>query len=111
MSDAFSPCELHEHGPNEFSITFTDEDHIEFLESQDGQGGGYSWEAMVKAALQIRDIELSEVEFDPESDMFAVVSSTKEPLLIIANTVRALCEDRALMEKAISTAKSEGYFE
>lgn len=67
MSDAFAPCHLHEHGPNLLSITFSAiDDFIEYLESQDGQGGGYSWEATVKAVLEMRSIRLADVDFDPE---------------------------------------------
>src|SRR5262245_36081823 len=112
MSDAFSPCHFHEHGPAAFSITFSEiDDFIEYLESQEGQGGGYSWEAMVKAILEIRAIELDDVDFDPEGDMFAATSPNKASLETIARIIKELTEDRKLMEQAITHAKDGGYFE
>jgi len=112
MSDTFAPCHFYEHEPNAFSITFSAiDDFIEYLESQGGQGGGYTWESMVTAVLEMRSIVLEDVDFDPEGDMFAAASANKASLQTIAHIIKELAENHELMAQAIAHAKDGGYFE
>ena len=112
MTSEFDPCDFLEHEGGLRSLCFTDFDSfIELLESKGGQGGGYSWEALVKAVRSIRGLEMPDLEFDPEADMFCVVARTTEPLIVVASIIRELCKEPDLMAKAIELATSEGYFE
>ena len=112
MTDEFSPCMFHDHKDGKFSITFSEfDDFIEFIEERGGQGGGYSWESMVKAVLMLRQIDLPEVDFDPEGDMFCAISSDRHSLTKIAAIIKELSADRLLMESAIKHATENEYFE
>jgi hypothetical protein len=112
MPDAFSPCKFHQHGPGSFSITFDDIDgSVEHIQGREGQGGGYSWESMIRAVLAMRSIELDDVDFDPEGDMFAAASANKASLETIAHIIKDLVGNRELMDEAITLAKADGYFE
>src|SRR5437868_11509457 len=110
MADPFAPSDLMEHEPGSYSLAFIDmEPFAEHVRKQGGQGGGYSWEAMVRAVLEMRSVDVSDLEFDPESDMFSVSSSDKKALQTIASIVRQLTEDPSLIVKAMSHAKKRGY--
>jgi hypothetical protein len=112
VSAEFEPCDFLEHDGGLKSLCFSNfESFIDLLESKGGQGGGYSWEALVKAVMAMRALELPDLEFDPEGDMFCVVSHKNEPLMVVASIVRELCADSALMSEAIDKAIAEGYFE
>ena len=64
-----------------FTIAFTDfPDNI----------GGYEWESAIKTACKKKNIDISKVEFDSESDMFAVYSQKKEHLQPIASVIDML---------------------
>jgi hypothetical protein len=85
--------------------------YIEILEENGGQGGGYSWESMVKAVAELRNIEFGDVEFDPEGDMFCAISEHEASLAIVASIIKELGADKSLMIKAIATAQDGDYFE
>ncbi|HYL97526.1 MAG TPA: hypothetical protein VEZ90_01125, partial [Blastocatellia bacterium] len=74
------------------------------------QGGGYSLEAMVIAAMGIEGISLPDVNFDSEGDMFAARGS-QESLKVIAELVRRLVGDWDYSEKAILHSVSKGHFD
>jgi hypothetical protein len=111
MADPFAPCDLVEHEPGSYSLMFMEMEPLsEGIQKQGGSGGGYSWESMVKAVLEMRSVVFTDLEFDPESDMFSVASSDKKALQTVASIVRQLTEDPGLVTRAISHAKSRGYF-
>lgn len=112
MSEEFHPCELMEHGPHSFSLTFTAlEEYSDYIQDHGGMGSGYSWEALVSAVLEMRGLDLAEVEFDSESDMFAAVSPNRLSLRFVAAIIRELTVNRALMSQAVARAQQGHYFE
>ncbi len=61
-----------------YSIVFTDfPDNI----------GGHEWESAIKTVCKEKNIDISKLEFDSESDMFAVYSPKKEFLQPIASII------------------------
>ena len=82
-----------------------------YIEAMNGQGGGYSWESLVRAMMAIRGQEDLGVSFDPEADMFAAYSPHEASLRVLAELIGELTEDRALLDEAIRYAKAEGSFE
>jgi hypothetical protein len=112
MPEDFAPCEFLEVKPGLYSLIFTDFDaHLNVITKNGGQGGGYTWEALVKAAVELKSIEVPGIEYDPESDMFAAYGSNKESLIKIASLIKEMTEDPDTLKKAITKAKSGGYFE
>jgi len=106
------PHDILEYEPGSFVLSFSDlEEHSAYIQDEGGHGGGYSWEAIVKAALQLRSLAVPDVEFDPESDMFSAASSNRTSLEKIASLIDELRADRAFMAKALAHAKKGGYFE
>jgi hypothetical protein len=94
------------------SIYFSEfDDFIDYLEEKGGQGGGYSWETMVNAVLELRNINISDVEMDPEGDTFVAFGTNEESLKSIAGIIKELVENRSLMSQAVEHAKTQGYFE
>lgn len=112
MSTDYAPCKLVEHEDGSFSLIYSDfDEHIDLLEENGGQGGGYSWESMIRAVLELRDIELGDVDFDPEGDTFCAASKSEASLAKVAGIIKELGMDKALMTKAIAVARDGDYFE
>ena len=107
----FAPCALDEHD-GVFSLTYFefDENFWKLTEPHDGQGGGYSMEAMVQAALDIEGKTVADVDFDSEGDAFHIRGG-KASLKTVADIIRRFMVDPAYAEKAILHAESGGYFE
>lgn len=112
MAHDYSPCDFIEHDSGTRGLCFSDfDDHIDYLESRDGQGGGYSWEAMVKAVLALRGQTPAGLTFDSESGMFCTLSQDAAPSQAVAAIIRELNTDPALMAQAVDLATEGGYFD
>jgi Immunity protein 51 len=112
MNTDFEPCNFLEHEGGGKSLFFSDFGFSsEVLEDKGGQGGGHSWESIVKAVIEIRGIKLQDLEFDSEGDMFCALSRSTESLSQVAAIVRELFSSSELMTNAIDKAIKEGYFE
>jgi len=109
--DEFWPCKLSEY-KGEYSLLYVrfEEDLFQYAEKCGGQGGGYSLEAMVNAAMALEGITLPDARFDCESSMFAV-RGAKPSLRVIAGLLRRLLSDRGFAEKAITYSISKGEFD
>lgn len=109
--DEFAPCALNEHD-GLFSLTYSEfeENFWTLTDRHKGQGGGYSMEAMVQAALELEGKTVTDVDFDSEGDAFHIRGG-KASLKIIADIVRRFLIDPAYAEKAILHAEAGGYFE
>ena len=109
--DEFLPCKLSEY-KGEYSLLYVrfEDDLFRYAEERGGQGGGYSLEAMVNAAMALEGITLPDVRFDCESSMF-VVRGDKPALRVIAELIRRLLSDGAFAEKAITYSISKGEFD
>lgn len=89
----------------EHTLTFNELDkYSDTLEELGYHGSGYTWEAMVRAVLKSKNIDDNNINFDPESDMFAAYSNSKEALVIVAHIIDQLSTDRSLMSKTLANA-------
>lgn len=111
MQNEFFPCELLQHKPGNFSLVFSDfAGSSDYIKSHGGLGGGYSWEALVIGVVEILPVDISSIEFDPESDMFAAASANRLALRFVAAIIKELTINQELMAHAIARAKAGGYF-
>jgi len=98
-------CEI-DSGFGTHSLTFMELDkHSDTLEELGYQGSGYTWEAMVRAVLKSKNIDDGNIDFDPESDMFAAYSESKEALVVVAHIIDQLSTDRTFMSQALTNAE------
>ena len=112
MAEMYSYCSLLKYDSDQFSLVFTDFDlFLGFLESRGGQAGGYSWQAIIRAALELAQVELPNVEFEPEDDMFLAVSPEIGSLQRIQDVIAELAINPDLMDLAVERAKDRGYFQ
>lgn len=98
----------------QYSISYFNhkDDVLSYFESKGLQGGGYTWEALVRAALEIEAPEqLARLESDPEADAFYAYAPTES----VANTVKGVLEklsaDIQYRERCIERAIQNGYIE
>jgi hypothetical protein len=110
-NDDFSPCILSEH-QGKFSVLYVhfDDDFIRRAEKYKGQGGGYSMEAMVEAALKIERLDLPDLKPASEGSMFAM-RGEKSSLKIVTEIVRKLLSDPDYAEAAIAHSLARGLFD
>lgn len=95
----------------EFSLTFpTNEKFYALVSPYDGQGGGYTTEALVLAAFDLEKLDLPDLEFDPEGDAF-FIRGTKASLLIVAGIIDCIMTDKVYAENLIAHAEAMGIFE
>lgn len=92
-----------------YSVTFTDFDSTARVFGEKGfDGGGYAWEAVVDALLRERAPEmLKRFRFDPEAGMFCAYGPDPDALAAVAELVRELVDDPALLRHAIDNADPE----
>ena len=88
------------------------EDIADYFGKAGLQGSGYTWAALVKAAVTTESPELlSQIEFAPEGGIFAAYTSSE----IVADKVKAVIEklssDIVYREKQIKIATDGGYIE
>lgn len=85
---------------------------LAFFESKGLQGGGYTWEALAKAGLELSDSELADsIEFDPEGDMLFATSSSRPALEELDSIVKRLAADPGFREQCIQQASETGELE
>jgi hypothetical protein len=104
--DEFAPCTLVEHDDGTYSLCFSDFDLAEdTFEEMDQEAGGYAWHGVVDALVRLKAPRLrKEVDYDPESSMFAAYSKSKDALKAVAELIRAAIADRKLLREAIENA-------
>ena len=83
-----------------------------YFEKAGLQGSGYTWGALVKAAITTESPELlAQIEFSPEGGTFIAYNKTE----VAANQVKAVIEklsaDLSYREKFIKVASDGGYIE
>jgi hypothetical protein len=107
----FLPCILSER-QGRFSILYVafDDEFVRRAQTHKGQGGGYSLEAMVDAALEIEGLELPDLKPASEADMFAM-RGEKSSLMVVARIVRRLLVDSEYAEAAIARSRANGAFD
>jgi|GEM_PF-4470765 len=87
-------------------------DVTEYFGKANLQGSGYTWEALVKAAIMTESPDaLSKIEFAPEGGTFIAYTSSET----LANKVKAVIEklssDLAYRDKFMKIAGDGGYIE
>ena len=76
------------------------------------QGGGYTWEALILAAVQIFHPSIEyRLEFDPEADGIAIWSEDQQALNQVAKLVGRIKSDPHFLEACLKHAEEEGYLE
>lgn len=74
------------------SLFSVDPDELDL--NEDFEHGGYHWEALAKCFLQKGKVTLSEeVDFDSESSMFCMFSTSESALLQFAQAFKEACAD------------------
>ena len=112
LFEQIGPVLLMEHPGGEYSLTYTaDGVASEIIEQRDGQGGGYSWQALVKAALEMKDADPGSLVFDPEADMLAVYSPDLDLIHRITALIIDLNSNQEILDQSIAYAKEKGFFE
>ncbi|MFK8021694.1 MAG: Imm51 family immunity protein [Pseudomonadales bacterium] len=99
---------------NEFFISVFDyrSETLQFMESNQLQGGGATWMGLITAALEIESpVTLSAINFDDESDEVVVSSASKAALTVVQSYVSLLMSDRFFMEQCIERGNQNGYLE
>jgi Immunity protein 51 len=113
MTDEFAPAQLvtHENSENRYSLILDPYGPIylttgSVFEAHGlGEGGGYAWHGVVDALVRMRAPEIADrVKFDPESSMFAAYGNDRDALLRVAQLIREVQNDQALLEEAITNA-------
>jgi len=83
-----------------------------FFGSKGYQGGGYTWEALAKAGLELTGSEQAAmIEFDPEGDALYAYSSSKAALMELDALVRRIATDSDFRDKCIALAAAKGILE
>lgn len=103
----FAPCVLHDH-EGSFSLTFAafDANGADTVFEEAGfDGGGYGWEGVVRALVQMKAPKLKKkLSYDPEASMFCAVSKDRDALVQVADLIRNAVGDSALLREAIANA-------
>lgn len=85
---------------------------LTYFESKELQGGGPTWAALVRAALEMEaSPHLHDIQFDEEGDMLFLFSLHEQPLLAVKVIIERLNSDLTFREKCIKHAASAGYLE
>jgi hypothetical protein len=80
-------------------------DTIAHLESRGLPAGGHNWEAVVKAALELRGSRfLDQITFESDETSFYARASTRDAIEDVQNTVRELYISKDFYEKSIAHA-------
>ncbi len=85
---------------------------LAFFDSRGLQGGGYTWEALAKAGLELTGGEfVALIEFDPEGDQLFANSSSRPALEHLATLVNRIAVDVAFRKECIKLAAERGWLE
>jgi hypothetical protein len=91
----------------EFCMTVIDADErtYELFEELELQGGGYTWEGIVTALIEMRMPEaLPTLRIGAEADNMYAYSRDRDVLERIAELIRTACADHTLLKAAIDHA-------
>jgi len=111
LLEQIGPVQLMEHPGGGYSLAYYAQGEAsETIEQRGGQGGGYSWEALVRAVLEMRDLDPSPLTFDPEADMLAVYAPDPDVLRRITEIIIELSANREMLDQAVAYAEQNGFF-
>ncbi|OGQ24605.1 MAG: hypothetical protein A2138_02685 [Deltaproteobacteria bacterium RBG_16_71_12] len=105
-ADAVAPCRLVDHGGGRYSLCFDDYamPTVPLFEQLGLQGGGYTWEEVVRSLVKLRQPDLAaQLSYDSESGMF-VALGPRAALLAVARLIQAAIADPLLLRTAVERA-------
>lgn len=114
MDDPIEGSRISESQGGQFSYNYFNYDPqvIEFFESKGLQGGGYTWEALARAGLEISGSTLiGEIDFDSESDSLFAYASSRPVLEELESVVERLASDAAFRDRCMALAEERGALE
>ncbi|WP_426687924.1 Imm51 family immunity protein [Rhodanobacter ginsengiterrae] len=114
VNDPVEGSRITELSPGEYSYNYFNyrPEVLAFFESKGLQGGGYTWEGLAKAGLELTDSELADlIEFDPEGDALFATSSSRPALEQLDSIVKRLGTDSAFRDQCIAHASESGELE
>lgn len=99
---------------NQYAINYYNYkmDVTEYFANANLQGSGYTWEALVKAAVKTESPELlAQIEFAPEGGTFAAYTTSDAVANKIKEVIEKLSSDLAYRDKFMKIASDGGYIE
>jgi hypothetical protein len=114
MADSLEASSIAEIAKGKFSYNYYNHrpDVIKFFESKGYQGGGYTWEGLARAGLELSGSKLlSLIEFDPEGDALYAYSSSKAALEELESVVKRIAADLSFRDRCIALAAGGGNLE
>lgn len=114
VEDSMVGSRIVEIGSGRFSYSYFNyrPDLLAFFESKGLQGGGYTWEALAKAGLELSGSEyIGRIEFDSEGDALFATSAFLPALNELEAMVKRLADDPAFRGSCIALALESGELE
>lgn len=114
MADSREASKLTEISKGEYSYHYHNhrDEMIEFFESKRLQGGGYTWEGLARAGLELSGSKvLPLIEFDPEADALYAYSSSRAALEELDVIVKRIAADAGFRDECIALATRDGILE
>ena len=99
---------------DQYSVTFYDfrPETMAWFEQRQLQGGGYTWEALIRASLDISPPEPGySIEFDSEGDQFFAYVDSGPAAAELKQRIERLTEDAAYRKVCMDAASQGGYLE
>ena len=113
--DDFAPSSLVEHthagATSRYSLIFDDFGPCaDAFEARGFEAGGYAWHGVIETLVRMEAPELADrIGYDPESSMFAAYGDDRDALLRVAQLIRAVHTDRALLERVLDNVDLAEY--
>ncbi len=95
---------------NDFRFDYYDvhesDTHLDYLQNNGFQGGGYSWEGIVYGAIKLSEPSiLNSIRFDPEAEGLAIWSADKSSLEKVGRLISVVKSDNEILTECINVAK------
>ena len=114
MANPLEGSRIAEIAPGNFSFNYFNHspELVAFFESKGYQGGGYTWEALAKAGLELTGSrQATSIEFDPEGDALYAYSSSRDALAELEALVGRIATDADFRDQCIALAGEMGILE
>ena len=114
MDDPVEGSHITELSPGEYSYNYFNyrPELLAFFESKGLQGGGYTWEGLAKAGLELTNSELADsIEFDAEGGALFATSSSRRALEELDSIVMRLATDPVFRDQCVTYASESGDLE
>jgi hypothetical protein len=99
---------------NQYAISYYNykKDVTEYFANANLQGSGYTWAALVKAAIKTESPEsLAKIEFSPEGGTFIAYTPSETVADKVKLAIEKLSADLSYRDKAMKIASDGGYIE